>query len=98
MRTTVHVGEKYSSIVSKLYDEKGREISRGTKTAWGKIRMLPQWKLTRIKQNGGWMGDKTTEVFEQWPDKIEELPPLITPFHIWQSCALMYASVRPKDY
>ena len=96
LRTFVHVGDKYSTIIVKLYDEKGREISKGEKTAWGEIRYVPQWKLTKVKQKGGMMGDKETEIFEMYPPKIEELPPLLAPYHVWQSTALMYASVRTK--
>tara|TARA_A100001011_G_C14109497_1_gene756345 strand:+ start:313 stop:939 length:627 start_codon:yes stop_codon:yes gene_type:complete len=96
LRTFVHVGDKYSIITTKLYDEKGREISRGTQTAWGTIRMIPQWKLTVIKEKGGFAGNKETEIFEQYPPKIEELPPLIRPRHIWQSTILMYSSTRVK--
>ena len=96
LKTFVSIGDKYSIITTKLYDEKGREISRGTQTAWGTIRMVPQWKLTVIKEKGGLMGNKETEIFEQYPPKIEELPPLIRPRHIWQSTILMYSSTRVK--
>ncbi len=97
LRTFVHVGDKYSTITTKLYDEKGREISKGSKTAWGTISHVPQWKLTRIKEKGGYGGPKETEIFEMYPPKIEELPPLLAPYHIWQATALMYASVRVKN-
>ena len=92
--TSVYVGAKYATVTVKLYDEQGREISKGTKTANGKIRWIPQWKLTRIKQSGGLMGDKETEIFEMYPPKMEELPPLITPFHIHQAMLANYMSVR----
>ena len=97
LRTFVQVGEKYSTVLVRLYDERGQIIGHGKKTAWGTIRMLPQWKLTTIKQSGGFGGDKTTEVFEQYPPKIEELPPLITPFHIHQATLGMFLSVKPKN-
>ena len=94
LMTYVYVGAKYATVTVKLYDEKGREISKGTKTAHGKIRWIPQWKLTRIKQSGGMMGDKETEIFEMYPPKMEELPPLITPFHVHQAMLANYMSVR----
>ena len=96
IRTFVTVGDKYSTIVVKLYDEKGRQISKGTKTAWGTIRYVPQWKLTVITEKGGLMGDKSTEIYEEYPPKIEELPPLMAPYHVWQSMILMQASVKLK--
>ncbi len=96
LKTFVSVGDKYSTISTKLYDEKGREISTGEKTAWGKIRYVPQWKLTVVNESGGFMGDKKTEIFEMYPPKIEELPPLITPYHVSQAVALMYVSVQTK--
>lgn len=94
LMTYVYVGAKYASVTVKLYDEQGREISKGSKTALGKIRWIPQWKLTRIKQSGGMMGDKETEIFEMYPPKMEELPPLITPFHVHQAMLANYMSVR----
>jgi len=97
LRTFVQVGDKYSTVIVRLYDEKGQIIAQGKKTAWGTIRLLPQWKLTTIKESGGFTGDKTTEIFEQYPPKIEELPPLITPYHIHQATLGMFLSVKPKD-
>tara|TARA_E500000331_G_C17181718_1_gene680849 strand:- start:363 stop:1052 length:690 start_codon:yes stop_codon:yes gene_type:complete len=97
IRTFVQVGEKYSSIIVRLYDEKGRIIAQGKKTAWGTIRLLPQWKLTTIKESGGFGGDKSTEIFEQYPPKIQELPPLITPYHIHQATLGMFLSVKIKE-
>ncbi len=97
LRTFVQVGEKYSTVLVRLYDEKGQIIGQGKKTAWGTIRLLPQWKLTTIKESGGFTGDKTTEIFEQYPPKIEELPPLITPFHIHQATLGMFLSVKTKQ-
>ena len=97
IRTFVTVGDKYSTIAVKLYDEKGRQISKGSKTAWGTIRYVPQWKLTVITEKGGLMGDKSTEIYEEYPPKIEELPPLMAPYHVWQSFALMQASVKVKE-
>ena len=96
LRTFVHVGDKYSTVFCKMYDEKGKIIGKGSRTAWGTIRHVPQWKLTTIKESGGFTGDKTTEVFELYPPKIEELPPLITPYHIHQATVGMFLSVKIK--
>tara|TARA_R100000008_G_scaffold84555_2_gene72273 strand:+ start:1790 stop:2467 length:678 start_codon:yes stop_codon:yes gene_type:complete len=84
LRTLVSVGEKFSLLQVTLYDEKGKVIGSSSRTAWGRIRWKPQWKLTKIKQNTMY-GPTTTEVFEQWPPKMEEIPPLITPFMVYQS-------------
>ena len=84
LRTVVLVGDKYSTITMKLYDENGVQISKGLKTAWGTIRWKPQWKLTKITEKGPY-GGGTKEVFEMWPPKLEELPPLIKPYHIGQA-------------
>ena len=94
LRTVVTVGEKYSTITMKIYNEKGNIVASGSKTAWGKIRWKPQWKLTKIKESGGFMGGKETEIFEMWPPKMEELPPLIRPFHINQSRQSLYLSIK----
>lgn len=90
----VYVGDKYATVTVKLYNERGQVISKGAKTVNGTIRWVPQWKLTKIKQSGGLMGDKETEIFEMYPPKMEELPPLITPFHIHQAILGNYMSVR----
>ena len=84
LRTVVLVGEKYSTLTMKLYDEKGRQISKGSWTAWGKIRWKPQWKLTTVKEEGPF-GGGSKEIFEMWPPEMEELPPLIKPMHVRQA-------------
>ena len=93
--THVHVGDKFSIVNSRLYNEKGEQIASAQKTAWGTVKKIPQWKYTKIKETGGMMGPQETEIFEQWPAKIEELPPLIEPFHVHQTITLMYNSYRP---
>ena len=35
LRTTVTVGQKYSTLTQKMYDHNGKIISRSTRTAWG---------------------------------------------------------------
>ena len=93
--THVHVGDKFSILNSRLYDENGDQIASAQITSWGEIKKVPQWKYTKIKETGGMMGPRETEVFEQWPAKIEELPPLIKPLHVQQVISLMYSSYRP---
>jgi len=83
LRTIVLVGEKYSTITMKLYNHKGQVIGRGSHTVWGYIRWNPRWKLTKIKEQGPF-GAATKEIFEMWPPEMEEIPPLIRPFHIGQ--------------
>lgn len=89
LRTTVVVGEKFSTVNMILFDHEGHVISKSTKTINGTIRWKPQWKLTRIKANTMY-GPETKEIFEQWPHKMEELPPLITPHHIRQAVLGVY--------
>ena len=84
LRTVVSVGKKYSVFTQKLYDETGKVISNSAQTAWGTIRWKPQWKLTTIKEQGAFGGSKK-EIFEMWPPKMEELPPLIVPGHVGQA-------------
>ena len=84
LRTIVTVGDKYSTIIMKMYNEKGQQIAEGLKTTWGTIRWKPRWKLTKIKEQGPF-GGGTKEIFEMWPPEMEELPPLIKPFHISQA-------------
>ena len=93
LRTVVSVGDKYSIFQTFLYDEKGKVISSSNKTAWGRIRWKPQWKLTKIKEQGPF-GGSTTEVFEMWPPKLEEIPPLITPYIVGQSVFGFYGGVN----
>ena len=78
LRTIVSVGEKFSSFTVYLYDEKGHVIASSNQTSWGTIRWHPQWKLTTIKEQGPF-GPAGKQIFEQWPDRMEEIPPLITP-------------------
>ena len=77
-----------------LYDEYGKVISSSNKTVWGTIRWKPQWKLTKVKESGGFMGDRETEIFEQWPPKMEEIPPLITPYIVGQSVYGFYGAAN----
>ena len=84
LRTIVSVGDKYSIFTVYLYDETGHVIASSDQTAWGTIRWKPRWKLTRIKEQNAF-GGGTTEIFERWPDKMEEIPPLITPKTISQA-------------
>ena len=93
LRTVVSVGDKFSVFQTMLYDEYGKVIASSNKTVWGTIRWKPQWKLTTIKESGGFAGDKETEVFEMWPPKMEEIPPLITPYVVGQSVYGFYGGV-----
>lgn len=84
LRTIVSVGDKYSIFSSYLYDERGLVIASSSQTTWGTIRWHPQWKLTSIKEQGPF-GAAAKQVFEQWPDRMEEIPPLITPLTVHQA-------------
>ena len=89
LRTIVSVGQKLSSFTVYLYDEKGMVIGSSSKTAWGTIRWHPQWKLTTMKEDGAF-GASSKQIFERWPDKMEEMPPLITPKTISDSTFGLY--------
>ena len=89
LRTIVSVGDKFSSFTVYLYDEKGMVIGSSSKTAWGTIRWRPQWKLTAVKEDGVF-GESSKQIFEQWPDRMEEIPPLITPKTISDSAFGLY--------
>jgi hypothetical protein len=93
LRTIVSVGDKYSVLTVYLYDETGRVIASSDQTTWGTIRWKPRWKLTRIKEQGPF-GGGTTEIFEKWPDEMEELPPLITPNTVYQASFGFYSVKR----
>jgi len=93
LRTVVSVGDKFSILTVYLYDERGVVIASTDQTAWGTIRWKPRWKLTRIKEQGPF-GGGTTEIFERWPDEMEELPPLITPKTVYQALFGFYAIKR----
>ena len=84
LRTVILVGNKYSTITMKLYDQYGKQLSHGSRTRWGTIRWKPQWKLTKIKEQGAF-GDSTKEIFEMWPPEMQEIPPLIRPLDISQA-------------
>mgnify|MGYP003639073994 CR=1 FL=1 len=89
LRTVVSVGEKFSIFSVYLYDERGQTIASSSQTAWGTIRWHPQWKLTNIKESGPY-GEASKQVFEQWPARMEEIPPLITPKTISQAAFGFY--------
>jgi len=89
LRTIVSVGEKFSSFTVYLYDEQGFVIASSSQTAWGTIRWHPRWKLTTIKEQGPF-GAGAKQIFEQWPDRMEEIPPLITPNTISQAAFGFY--------
>ncbi len=93
LRTVVSVGDKYSIFQTFLYDEKGKVIGSSNQTAWGTIRWKPRWKLTKIKEQGPF-GGGSKEVFEMWPPKLEEIPPLITPYIVGQSVYSFYGGVN----
>ncbi len=76
LTTHVHVGQKYAIINARLFNERGVQVGYAQKTEWGEIKEVPQWKYTRIKDSGNqWSGPRHQEIFEQFPPKIEELPP-----------------------
>jgi len=89
LRTIILVGEKYSTITMKLYDNKGKVLGTGSNTTWGYIRWNPRWKLTKVKEQGPY-GSATKEIFEMWPPEIQEIPPLIRPFNIGQASYGVY--------
>jgi len=93
LRTVVLVGEKYSTITMKLYDNKGKIIGKGSNTTWGHIRWKPRWKLTQVKEEGPF-GAATKQIFEMWPPEIQEIPPLIRPYNIGQASYGVYDVVR----
>jgi hypothetical protein len=89
IKTNVDVSQKYAVVTQKLYNEKGAIIGSSSQTAWGTVRWKPQWKLTTIKEQGAF-GGSSREIFEMWPPQIEELPPLIKPYHISQARYSLY--------
>jgi hypothetical protein len=89
LRTIVSVGDKYSILSFFLYNEKGMVLSSSQETAWGTIRWHPQWKITTIKEQGPF-GAGAKQIFEQWPDRMEEMPPLITPLMVHQAAFKFY--------
>jgi len=84
LRTIVSVGAKFSSFTVYLYDERGFVIASTNQTVKGTIRWHPRWKLTTIKEQNAF-GAATKQIFEQWPDRMEEIPPLITSHTVYQS-------------
>ena len=84
LKTVILIGNKFSTITMKMYNEKGMQIGKGSKTTWGKIWWKPKWKLTTVKEQGP-LGAASREIFEMWPPTMEEIPPLVTPFHIGQA-------------
>ncbi len=93
LRTVVSVGDKFSIFQTFLYDEKGHVLGSSSQTAWGRIRWKPQWKLTKIKEQGPF-GGASKEIFEMWPPKLEEIPPLITPHIVSQAVFGFYGGVN----
>ena len=89
LRTVVLVGDKYSTITMKLYNQRGQQIGHGSRTRWGTIRWQPRWKLTRVKEQGP-LGGATKEIFEMWPPEMQEIPPLIRPFDVRQALIKTY--------
>jgi len=90
LRTIVLVGDKYSTITMKLYDQNGRQLGHGSRTRWGTIRWQPRWKLTKVKEQGAFGSSATREIFEMWPPEMQEIPPLIRPFDIRQAMIKSY--------
>ena len=96
LTTHVHVGQKYAIINARLFNERGVQVGYAQKTEWGEIREIPQWKYTRIKDSGDrYSGPRHQEIFEQFPPKIEELPPLITPTMVFHVIGMVYSSYKP---
>ena len=93
LRTIVSVGKKFSIFSTYLYDERGQVLATSSHTAWGMIRWKPQWKLTKVKQKTMY-GPSETEIFEMWPPKLEEIPPLISPRTVDQSKFGFYGSIK----
>ncbi len=95
LRTVVLVGEKYSTITMKLYDQNGTQLGHGSQTRWGTIRWKPRWKLTKVKEQGPF-GAATKEIFEMYPPEMQEIPPLIRPFDIRQTMIKTYFIKHPN--
>ena len=92
MKTDIVVSDKYATINMVLYDNKGDILSSSYKTVYGTIRHKPQWKLTKVKKESNF-GNENVEVFEQWPHKIQEFPPLVLPRHIDSAIKSLYLSI-----
>jgi len=84
LRTIVSVGTKFASFTVYLYDERGQVIATTNQIVKGTIRWHPQWKITSIKEKGPF-GAAAKQIFEQWPDRMEEIPPLITSYTVYQA-------------
>ena len=110
--THVTVGSRYSVVTMTLYNERGQVISSAQKTAWGKVRWVPKWKITRTTDSGNCVDapDPTTgmiyqrcstprhtSVYEEWPPEMKELPPLVVPYHIHQVVAGLWLSLT-RDF
>ena len=98
LRTIVLVGDKYSTITMKLYDQNGRQLGHGSRTRWGTIRWQPRWKLTKVKEQGAFGSSATREIFEMWPPEMQEIPPLIRPFDIRQATIGVYIVDKSACY
>ena len=93
IRTTVSINDKYAVFTQKLYDQKGKIIGSAVQTAWGKIRWKPNWKLTKISEKGAFGATEKT-IYEMWPPTMQELPPLIKPYHVAQARYSLYEVYR----
>ncbi len=108
----ITVGTRYTTVTMMLYNERGQLITSSQKTAWGKVQWAPNWKKTTTTDSGNCVDvvdpttgmpyqrcstPRTTNVYEEWPPEMKELPPLITPAHIHQAVALLYSGIT-KDF
>ena len=106
--THVTVGSKYSTLTMSLYNERGQIVASSQKTAWGYVRWVPNWKLTKRTDSGGCQDDpmtggqlcrdpRTVTTYEEYPPEMKELPPLITPYHVHQVTAGLFLSLT-RDF
>lgn len=88
--------ELHANFNLMLFDNDGEIIASSSVPVWGFIQLLPQYKITTVKENT-MFGPSQKQVLEQYPPKRKKVPPLITSQHISDAIMLLFLSIEIEN-
>tara|TARA_R100000152_G_C6768617_1_gene194175 strand:+ start:501 stop:1112 length:612 start_codon:yes stop_codon:yes gene_type:complete len=79
-----------------LYDDDGEIISSSSVPIWGFIKLIPQYKITTIKENT-MFGPSQKQIYEQYPPKRKKIPPMVTSRHISDAIMKLFLAIEVEN-
>lgn len=93
---SVTMEELHANFNLTLFDDEGSIIASSSVPVWGFVQLLPQYKITTVKENT-MFGPSHKQVLEQYPPKRKKVPPLITSQHISDAIMLLFLSIEVEN-